>query len=76
PIVNGQIEVFERATDGTVNVFKLTSDEMGHAVVPVRKGQDYLLDHVILTEVKDQTDHANGVYWQSDWAALTFSVPE
>jgi hypothetical protein len=76
PIANAQIEVFERGADGTVNIFKLTSDEMGHAVVPVRKGQDYLLDHVILTEVKDQADHANGVYWQSDWAALTFSVPE
>ena len=75
PIVKGQIEVFERATDGTVNIFKLTSDEMGQAV-PVRKGHDYLLDHVVLTEVKDQADHANGVYWQSDWAALTFSVPE
>ena len=76
PIVNGQIEVFERAADGTVNVFKLTSGAMGRAVVPVRKGHDYLLDHVVLTEVKDQADHANGVYWQSDWAALTFSVPE
>ena len=76
PIAHGQIEVFERAADGTVNVFKLTSDAMGHVVVPVRKGHDYLLDHVVLTEVKDPADHANGVYWQSDWAALTFSVPE
>jgi hypothetical protein len=76
PIANAQIEVFERAADGTVNIFKLTSDEMGYAMIPVRKGHDYLLDHVVLTEVKDQADHANGVYWQSDWAALTFSVPE
>ena len=76
PIANGQIEVFERAVDGRVNIFKLTSDAMGRAVVPVRKGYDYLLDHVVLTEVKDQADHANGIYWQSDWAALTFSVPE
>jgi len=76
PIADGQIEVFERAADGSVNVFKLTSDSMGHAVIPVRKGHDYLLDHVVLTEVEDQADHANGVYWQSDWAAMTFSVPE
>jgi cobalt/nickel transport protein len=75
-IADGQIEVFERAADGTVNVFKMTSDAMGHAVIPVRKGHDYLLDHVVLTEVKDQADHANGVYWQSDWAAMTFSVPK
>jgi hypothetical protein len=76
PIANAQIEVFERATDDTVHIFKRTTDAMGRANVPVRAGHDYLLDHVVLTEVKDHADHANGVYWQSDWAALTFSVPE
>jgi len=76
PIANGQIEVFERASDGSVRIFKQTSDATGRAMIPVRAGHDYLLDHVVLTEVKDQTDHANGVYWQSDWAALTFAVPE
>lgn len=76
PIPDAQIEVFERARDDTVNIYQLKTDEQGQSVIPVRAGYDYLLDHVVLTEVKDSADHANGIYWQSDWAALTFSVPE
>ncbi len=74
PIPNGQIEVFERDKGGNVTVSLLKTDQNGVVTLPIKAGHDYLLDHVILTELNPAEN--TSIYWRSDWAALTFSVPE
>lgn len=73
PLKDTQIEVYEKAADGTVNVFTSRTDEAGVATIPVKPGHRYMLDAVVLRalEVKEETDPA----WESLWANLTFEVP-
>lgn len=71
PRADAQIEVFERASDGTVTVFLLRSDAEGRAEVPVKPGHSYLLDAVVLRP----SNPASGAVWYTLWAALTFAVP-
>ena len=68
---DAQLDVFEKAADGTVNLTKVKSDALGQAVVPVRPGYRYLLNSVVLLE-----SEGSGVAWESLWASLTFAVPE
>ena len=71
PLGGGQIDVFEKAPDGTVIKSQLESDAEGRAVVPVRPGHRYLLDSVVLLEIE-----GDGASWESLWASLTFAVPQ
>ena len=70
-LAGGQIDVFERAPDGTVVKSQLVSDTQGVATVPVRAGHTYLIDSVVLLELND-----GKTAWESLWASLTFAVPE
>lgn len=74
-LAGGQIDVFEKATDGTVVKTQVKSDLDGRAVVPVRAGHRYLLDSVVLLEVEG-TPENGGAAWESLWASLTFEVPK
>ena len=66
-----QVEIYDRAPDGTVTVTFARTDADGMADIPVQSGHVYLLDAVLLRPVLDDT----AVQWQSLWAALTFAVP-
>ncbi len=74
PRVNAQVEIFDKAPDGTVTVSLTRTDGRGMAVVPVTPGHSYLVDAVTLVETANN-DPAAGPVWQSLWAALTFAVP-
>ncbi len=71
---DAQIEVFERAPDGTVETTLTRTDENGVGAVPVKPGHVYLLDSVVMREPDAATSDANGIVWESLWAALTFTV--
>ncbi len=74
PRDGAQLEVFEKAFDGTVSIVTYTADGDGRVIVPVKKGHWYLLDSVVLRALEPETE--NGPVWESLWAALTFQVPE
>ena len=70
-----QIELFEKAPDGTVRITLYQTDTQGRATLPVKPGYTYMADAVILR--KPDTHHAKlGAAWESLWANLTFRVPE
>jgi hypothetical protein len=72
---DAQIEVFERDPDGIARSFMLRTDANGNAVIPVKSGQTYLLDSVVLRPLDFQDSTGSAPLWQSLWAALTFKVP-
>ncbi len=75
PRSDAQVEVFEKAPDGAVEVFLVRTDQDGRAVVPVKPGHRYMLDAVVLREPEQALADAGGVIWESLWANLTFEVP-
>jgi uncharacterized GH25 family protein len=74
PRADAQIELFERAPDDTVTTVTYRTDAEGRAVVPVKPGHVYLADSVAIRPLDGAT--GNGAVWHTDWAALTFAVPE
>ena len=75
PRADVQVEVFEKAADGTVTVSTVRADAEGVAVVPVTPGHRYMLDAVVLREPDAALSEEKGVVWESLWANLTFAVP-
>lgn len=76
PRADAQVEIFDRAPDGTVHVSTTRTDGDGMATVPVTPGHSYLLDAVVMREPDAETAKTHGAVWESLWAALTFSVPQ
>lgn len=74
PRADVQIELFERAPDETVTIETYRTDAEGRAVVPVKPGYTYLADAVAIRPLDGST--GNGAVWHTDWAALTFAVPQ
>lgn len=74
PKANAQIEVFDKAPDGAVEVTLYRADAEGRAVLPVTEGHAYLLDSVTLLPLEPEED--GDPVWYTLWAALTFAVPE
>jgi len=74
--VDGQVELFEKAPDGTVTITLHRTDENGIAVLPVQPGHSYLVDHVYLREPSPENQESADIQWETLWAALTFAVPE
>ncbi|MFN4130710.1 MAG: DUF4198 domain-containing protein [Paracoccaceae bacterium] len=75
PRANAQVELFATHPDGEVSVSLHRTDSAGRVVVPVERGVEYLADSVALTALEN--DDVNvGPVWHSDWASLTFQVPE
>ena len=69
---DAQVEVFDKAPDGTVSITLHLTDAAGIADVPVAPGHAYLFDAVaIAPTVAEDTD----AVWDTYWAALTFAVP-
>lgn len=67
-----QVELFDRAPDGTVTITLHRTNGDGIAVLPVRPGHEYLADHVVLEPVEPEAE--GDPVWHSYWAALTFGV--
>ena len=70
PRPNAQIEIFDRAPDGTVSVSLAQTDASGKASIPVNPGHTYLLDAVLI-----RPSTREGSIYDTLWAALTFFVP-
>ena len=75
PRAAAQIELFDKAPDGTVVVTYHSTDADGIAALPVTSGHSYLVDAVVLREAAPEVTAPNGAVWESLWAALTFAVP-
>lgn len=73
PRAAAQVELFERAPDGTVAVTTHRTDAEGVAVLPVRAGHEYLADAVAIEPLDPEAE--DGAQWRTLWAALTFAVP-
>jgi len=71
-----QIEIFEKAQDGTVTIFLVRTDEDGVATIPVKAGHSYMADAVVLREPSEQLAADTGAVWETLWANLTWAVPE
>lgn len=76
PRVDAQVEVFDRAADGTVDVRLTRTDAAGIARVPVTPGHSYLFDAVVLRPSPEAGTSESAPVWETLWAALTFSVPQ
>ncbi|MDU8910441.1 DUF4198 domain-containing protein [Aestuariicoccus sp. MJ-SS9] len=74
PRADTQIELFEKAPDGTVEATLHRTDAEGRAVLPVKPGHEYLVDSVVMREMEPASD--TDPVWESLWASLTFKVPE
>lgn len=71
-----QIEIFERAPDGTVAVFLVRTDAEGVATVPVKPGHAYMADAVVLREPAPALAEARDAVWETLWANLTWAMPD
>jgi len=74
PRSNAQLELFEKAADGKVQITLHRTDETGHVRVPVQRGRRYLADAVVMRPLDAAT--SDGAVWESLWASLTFAVPD
>lgn len=72
---DAQIELFDRAPDGTVSITLHRTDASGEALLPVTPGHTYLADAVVLRPPAPDLAERYRVDWQTLWAALTFAVP-
>jgi uncharacterized GH25 family protein len=71
-----QVEVFKKASDGTVTIDLYRTDDQGIATFPVAPGHAYMVDAVVLLEPSAALMETTGAVWQTLWANLTFAVPE
>jgi uncharacterized GH25 family protein len=75
PRADGQVELFQTAPDGSVTITLHRTDSAGRAILPVQPGMEYLVDSVVLRRLANDDPRA-GPVWHSDWASLTFRVPD
>ena len=73
---NEQVEVFDKAPDGTVTVERLRTNDQGIVNVSVIAGHAYMLDAVVIREPSDTVTAQTGASYETLWANLTFAVPE
>lgn len=73
---NEQVELFERAPDGMVDIIRLGTDDEGIVVLPVTPGHSYMADAVVLRLPSPELAEETGAVWESLWANLTFTVPD
>lgn len=71
PRGQAQVEVFERAPDGRVEVRLLKTDADGRFTVATKAGHEYLLDAVVIRPLEAADPKVNPV-WETLWAQFTF----
>lgn len=74
PRADAQVEVFEEAREGEVDVTLHRTDADGIAEIPVKDGHHYLFDAVTLQPIAE--GDSDTAVWDTFWAALTFAVPQ
>lgn len=74
--VDTQVEVFEKAANGTVAISLYRTNDQGIAVFPVRPGYRYMVDAVVLRAPSAALAERSGAVWETLWANLTFAVPQ
>jgi uncharacterized GH25 family protein len=74
PMQNVQIEVFQKAPDGSVDVTLHRTNDAGEATIPVKPGHRYQLDTVVLRPL-DMAEPGDAS-WETLWANMTLEVPE
>lgn len=74
PKPDAQIEMFDKAPDGTVTVTLHRTDGEGRATLQVTPGHAYLIDSVTLLPLEPQAE--GDPIWQTLWAALTLAIPQ
>lgn len=74
PRADGQLEVFTRLGE-EITWVTYRSDAEGRVQVPAPKGAEMLLNFVTLLPVEGDMGLREPV-WHSDWASLTFRIPE
>lgn len=72
---NEQVEIFEKSPDGSVNVFLLQTDDQGVVSVPVKSGNRYMADAVVLREPSAVLAQNTGAVWETLWANITWAQP-
>ena len=72
PLPGAQIELFERAPDLKMRLQTFRTDAAGKALLPVRAGHFYLVDHVLMRALDPAQQE--GMQWESLWASLNFGV--
>jgi len=70
-----QVELFDKAPDGSVTITLHRTNAEGIAILPVQPGHSYLADHVVLRAPSAALAEETGAVWETLWAALTFAVP-
>lgn len=75
PRADAQIELFDRAPDGAVEITLHRTDAQGEADLPVTPGHDYLVDAVTMIPL-EADDVMEDPVWYSLWAAMSFAVPQ
>lgn len=75
PRTDAQVEIFEKAPDGAVTVFKIRTDGDGKATIPVKAGHRYMVDSVVIRQPSAEKTAEHGAVWESVWANLTFEAP-
>lgn len=70
-----QVEVFQRAPDGTIEISTIETDSLGVATIPVSAGHEYMLDSVVLRRTDKLNGEGKPFQWESLWANLTFEIP-
>lgn len=76
PFGDKQLQIFSRSSSGEVLSSTVRTDAEGGAIVPLRPGAEYLLSSVLLREAPELVAGSLSVAWESQWASLTFRVPE
>lgn len=71
-----QVEVFQKAADGSVDITLHRTDAEGIATIPVAPGFAYMLDAVVLKEPNAALAESSDAVWQTLWANMTFAIPE
>lgn len=74
PLANAQITVFTRHNPRHVEKAKYVTNSEGRISFVVLPGRDYLVDSVIL-QLPDKSDDEASAMWVSNWASLTFQIP-
>ncbi len=72
PRGDAQVEIFDKAPDGTVTVTLTRTDSAGFSSFPTKPNHSYLIDAVVL---RAPAEPGGDYAWETLWAAMTFAVP-
>jgi len=72
---DAQLEVFEKAPDGSVEIKLYRTNADGIGRIPVKPAHEYQVDSVVLRVLDTSGSSQSKTVWESLWANLTFAVP-